>query len=72
MLVNRNGKKLILAMALFFAVAAAVIVYSQQSPEKSPDCKCVYPNTKEYGVIKNGKCVVTKCKRKAPEKTSEK
>jgi hypothetical protein len=73
MLMSHNGKNLKLAMALVLAVITVMIVYPQQLPEeKLPDCKCVYPNTKEYGIIKDGNCVVTKCKRKAPEKKPEK
>jgi hypothetical protein len=69
MLMNHNGTKLTVAMALALTVIAVMIVYPQQLPEeKLPDCKCVYPNTKQYGIIKNGNCIVTKCKRKAPEK----
>ncbi len=57
----------ILAPAL--VVAALMTVYPQQKPdEKLPTCDCYFPNSKEYGVKKDGKCVVTKCQKKTPEK----
>ena len=70
---NHKGKRLKLAMTLVIAVITVIIAYPQQpSEEKLPDCKCIYSQTKQYGIIKNGNCVVTKCKRKEPQKAPEK
>jgi len=64
----------LVTMALVLALAALVTVYPQQKPnkptpgEKLSVCDCYFPNSKEYGVKKDGKCIVTKCQKKTPEK----
>jgi hypothetical protein len=68
----------LMVLVLAIAVAALMTVYPQQKPdekptkqkadEKLPVCDCYFPNSKEYGVKKDGKCVVTKCQKKTPEK----
>ena len=57
-------------------LASILTIYAQKKPDaqKKSDaitavCDCYYPNTKEYGVKKDGTCVVAKCRRK-DEKTS--
>ena len=71
-MVTSIRKRVLMIVALAFVVVAVMIAYSQQKPdEKLPVCECWFPNKKEYGVKKDGKCVVTKCQKKTPEKMPE-
>lgn len=44
---------------------AAAGFYAWRVTSQKPECNCVFPNTKEYGVIKDDECVVTDCKLKS-------
>jgi hypothetical protein len=68
-------KRLMLVLTLVLIAFIALIGYSQSaSRSKSknilPVCDCAYANTKvdTYGVIRDGKCKVIKCRRKQKEK----
>lgn len=67
-------KRAMMTIVLVLTIAAAITIYPQQQQDKQPPqekqstCDCYFPNTKEYGVKKDGKCIKTKCQVKAPNK----
>lgn len=59
---TKTAKVILLSFVLIAAIALGVYLLTR--PVEKPFCNCVFPNTGEYGVKKNGECVVTDCKRK--------
>lgn len=61
---HQRGKVLGVAVFVMLLLALMAAAYTQSNDKKSaPNCECVYAPTHEYGVIKNGECVPTKCMR---------
>lgn len=54
--------------AVASVIALIVLVglgyYFWRASSKKPECDCIFSKTREYGVIKDGECVVVDCKVK--------
>jgi flagellar basal body-associated protein FliL len=62
-MISKKSKTLISVLVLIMLAAAGF--YAWRVSSQKPECNCVFPNTKEYGVIKDDECVVTDCKLKS-------
>lgn len=56
-------------LKLIISVVAVVVLmvvgyYVWHFSSEKPQCNCVFSQTREYGVIKDGECVVVDCKVK--------
>jgi hypothetical protein len=56
--------KVLAAIGLAMLLVVLMAAYTQSNNKKlTPSCDCIYAPTHDYGVIKNGQCVPTKCMR---------
>jgi len=54
---------LVLALLLATVLAGSLVYFFVLKSAAKPKCDCEFPNSGTYGVIRDGKCVVTDCER---------
>jgi hypothetical protein len=59
----RTLKSVISVIALIVLIGLGYYLWHLSSSKK-PECDCIFSKTREYGVIKDGECVVVDCKPK--------
>jgi len=61
-----NKSKILAGLILVILIILGLYFFTR--PTDKPKCNCIFPNTGEYGVIKDGECVVMDCKRDSQNK----